>query len=291
MTIPVYYHPKQNCTAAVGYSPSAGKPALVMQDWLKHGLITESDVHSFEPLNREDIVLAHSRRYVDDVLDCVMENGFGNVDPDVAASLPYTTGSFAAAAEHAVTHGGIAFSLTSGFHHARWDQGGGFCTFNGLMIAAHLLRAQGLAKRILIIDGDAHHGDGTEDIINRTKASSWIKHITARKSYCSVNDFMFETGVKKLASDFEQMWDGAPPDLVMYQAGADAWKNDPLGAGMFTLPQLEKRDASIFRAAKKYGVPIVVNLAGGYSKDKRGSIEPVLKIHRQTMEVCLKEYT
>ena len=59
---------------------------------------------------------------------------------------------------------GVAGSLSSGLHHARRDRGSGFCTFNGLVIAAHEA-LDGGAGSVLILDLDAHCGGGTASLI------------------------------------------------------------------------------------------------------------------------------
>jgi acetoin utilization deacetylase AcuC-like enzyme len=71
-------------------------------------------------------------------------------------------------------------------------------------------------------------------------------------------------------------------DLVIYQAGADPHVHDPLGA-VLTGAQMAKRDHAVFASFK--GRPLVWNLAGSYQRDVNGGIEPVLKLHRTTVEI------
>jgi acetoin utilization deacetylase AcuC-like enzyme len=108
---------------------------------------------------------AHDADYVRGVLELRLPNGFGDCSPGVAASLPYTSGAMLAAARHAWRRGRTAVAPCSGFHHAGWAHGGGFCTFNGLMVTAAALRAEG-ARKVGILDCDMHDGDGTDDIID-----------------------------------------------------------------------------------------------------------------------------
>ena len=68
---------------------------------------------------------------------------------------------------------------------------------------------------------------------------------------------------------------------MLYQAGADPHVNDPLG-GWLTTEQLRERDARVFEAVARLGVPVVWNLAGGYQRDANDGIGPVLEIHRNT---------
>lgn len=281
--IPVFYHPSQSCDAAVGFSPSAGKPAQVIADWNKH-FLGDIEIRMFEPVSDLVLEMAHDPDYVQGVLYGEIDNGFGNCDLQVANSLRYTVGSMVAAAKHVMTQTfseeRVACSPTSGFHHAGYDYGGGFCTFNGLMVTAMLLKNLGLVNRVLILDFDAHYGNGTQHIIDHFKAD-WVTHITAGKSYTSSED------VKSILSALKPYV--TAHDLVLYQAGADIHVDDPLG-GILTKEQMRERDKRIMRTCCQYGVPLVWNLAGGYQRDKNGGIDPVLALHRQTMDVCIEEY-
>lgn len=281
MTLPVFYRPEMFARNADSYSPSASKPSQVVDDWLDRGIIDDKEIFSFEPATRDDLCLAHDKRYVNCVLDLSLPNGFGNFDEGVAAALPYTTGSMLAAAEYAVTNHCHTVSPTSGFHHAGYDFGGGYCTFNGLMVAALALKRQGMVDRIAIIDCDAHYGNGTQDIIDR-KELHWIKHHTFGKHFHDRDDAGAKTAHKFrqwLSTAIEHCADA---DLVIYQAGADPHINDPLG-GMLHTHEMAWRDRFI---ADAFGtLPLVWNLAGGYQRDKDGGIGPVLSLHRMTMEI------
>jgi acetoin utilization deacetylase AcuC-like enzyme len=279
--ISVFYRHEQSCKEANSFSPSAGKPALVMEDWLSNEKIAPHiKVESFEPVTREMLYQAHDRSYVDGVLDGKCDNGFGNRSKAISESLLYTTGSMLAAAKSvlAMKRDGecrIAASPTSGFHHAGFSDGGGFCTFNGLMVTAIEMHRLGLAKKIVIMDGDQHYGDGSEEII-RHLGIDYVTHITAGKSY--------DTAEEALAVASSGIDSDA--DLVLYQAGADIHRRDPLG-GRMTTEQMKQRDRIVFTRCNEFGIPCVWNLAGGYRRDKSGGISPVLELHRNTMLECL----
>lgn len=291
MRIPVFYRPEMSCASNESRSPSAGKPRLSVEDWLSRPEISNRIyVESFAPVTKETLCLAHDPAYVAGVLSCTLPNGFGNKNPEVAESLKYTVGSMVAAAKHALEYRTVAISPTSGFHHAGYSGGGGFCTFNGLMIAALEMKRLGLVKHVLIIDGDAHFGDGTDSYISPSPSKRWINHITASKHYKTSEQFFNRIYLKRLAGFYEEFWKDIGSTLVLYQAGADAWKDDPLGDGIFTMNELRKRDELIFYMAHRYKVPLVVNLAGGYAMDNAGTINPVLAIHRQTINACIGCY-
>lgn len=280
MTLPVFYRPEQNAAGVASYSPSSAKPAMVVHDWLKHGIIQEREIHSFEPVNRADLYLAHDRSYVDGVLDLEFENGFRNTAPSVAASLPYTVGSMVAAAEFAVAQDCHTVSPTSGFHHAGYDFGGGFCTFNGLIVAAMALKKAGMVDRVAILDCDMHYGNGTQDIIDR-KVLHWIKHHTFGKHFHHRDD-IGEGGSKFKEWLRRAIEDCADSDLVIYQAGADPHINDPLG-GVLHSHEMAWRDRMVIDGLGRKA--LVWNLAGGYQRDEDGGIDPVLALHRVTMNI------
>jgi acetoin utilization deacetylase AcuC-like enzyme len=70
------------------------------------------------------------------------------------------------------------------------------------------------------------------------------------------------------------------PGLILYQAGADAWIDDPYGCGYLTFDELGYRDKGIFSACQKFKIPTAWNLAGGYSNP----MDMTVAIHLQTLE-------
>lgn len=172
----------------------------------------------------------------------------------MADSLPWTCGSFLSAARGALGNGRVACSPSSGFHHAGYDSGYGYCTFNGLMVAALALKAEGKVQRVGILHCDQHYGDGTAEIIAALKID-WIRHVS--REYASADEAgPFIDALPEVARSF------ADCDLLMYQAGADPHINDP----RFTTAQLAERDRIVFSAAHSLGLPVVWNLAGGYQE-------------------------
>ena len=125
---------------------------------------------------------------------------------------------------------------------------------------------------------DQHYGNGTDHII-KTLGLNWITHVTAEKSYETDQQALRES--RKI---YEGKYDH---DLVIYQAGADIHVDDPLG-GLLTTRQMQTRDLDVFLGSLVHTIPLVWNLAGGYAKDKAGTIEPVLALHRQTVQACIR---
>lgn len=272
MAITVFFSPSMQAEAA-SYSPSAGKPAQVVDSWRKLGM--PFDICAPVPVTRAQLLLAHSADYVDGVLEGRLRNGFGNCSLEVAASLPYTCGSMLAAAELALVNRRGAVAPCSGFHHAGYDFGGGFCTFNGLMVTALSLLESRKVKRVAILDLDMHYGNGTQDIIDTLNVDHEVKHWSRSFSPSRAEQFL-----EDLPGLVQSLCEGC--DVLLYQAGADSHCNDPLG-GYLTTDQMRRRDELVFEAARALGIPIAWNLAGGYQRDAQGGIRPVLDLHDNTM--------
>lgn len=271
----IFYDKRQTVQSNKSFSPSAGKPALVVDAWRKKWPSLYVDI--FEPVTRDDFKMVHDSIMVDAVLDCRRNNGFSNKLPEVAESLPWTTGSLVAATLYALRTGKAGVSPTSGFHHAEWNSPQGFCTFNGLMVAAVKAQEAG-AARVGVLDLDAHYGNGTDNITKHLHAHDWLSHYTYGR--WSVTPENAENWLRDLPEIVKGHFEGC--DVVIFQAGADPHINDPLG-GDLTTEQMQRRDRIVFQTLKELGVPVAWNLAGGYQPN----IDDVIQIHVNTMAECL----
>ena len=119
----------------------------------------------------DDISLVHGRDYISSIKD-VCAGGGGNLDPDTMVSRDsYDAALFAAGGAMKaidIVSGGEADNafciLRPPGHHARPLQAMGFCLFNNVAIGARYLQNKYNIGRILIIDWDVHHGNGTEEM-------------------------------------------------------------------------------------------------------------------------------
>ncbi len=271
--LPVYFTAAMVADAH-SYSPSAAKPARVMDSWKR--LNIPLDVRIPAAATSEQLKRAHDPAYVDGVLSLRRENGFGNRNAEVAASLPHTSGAMLAAARAAISNRRVAVAPVSGFHHAKYSEGGGYCTFNGLIVAALAIVDAKLARRVGILDCDHHYGDGTHDIIRRLDLAHCIQHDTV-----GAREFTVDQAEPFLQSLGRRVGAFADCDVLLYQAGADPHVDDPLG-GWLTSAQLVRRDRIVFEAAAIIGLPVAWNLAGGYQEPLRR----VLDIHDHTLREC-----
>jgi acetoin utilization deacetylase AcuC-like enzyme len=282
--IPVFYTEQMSAKYYDDLSPSAYKPEALISYWMQNNHYP-IELISPTPVRIEELCLAHEPSYVTKVLRLEIDNGFHNRLPEIAAALPYTSGSMLSATRHVIENGGVACSPTSGFHHAHYDFGGGFCTFNGLMVTSLALKRAGKVNRVGILDCDYHYADGTINIIQHL-GIDWITHYCKNSGY-QPNATQFLDNLKALMASFYDC------DIILYQAGADAHIDDPLGGFLNTL-EMSQRDNIVFEQAKLLGIPLVWNLAGGYqaSIDPEGkkNIHKILELHTNTLKECIKVY-
>ena len=277
---PIYYDERQSVPGVDSYSPSAGKPARFMQ-LLEHHYRTDVlvKVAPVIPVTIGDLYLVHDKAYVDGVFDGTTLNGFENNDLRIPQACLWTAGSLACAVERAATEDLPVLSPTSGFHHAAHSYGGGFCTFNGIALAAAKYLAKHPTHKVGILDCDHHYGDGTADILKRLPdLADRVQHHTSGLHFqdggSPLKFFAWLDKAIKSLNDF-----GC--NVVIYQAGADMHIDDPLG-GLLTTEGLRRRDRAVFRDVE---AGIAWNLAGGYQKPTGPSLfdDPVLQIHRNTI--------
>lgn len=253
------------------FSPSAAKPMAAIASWMELGV--ELSIIKPTPATLEELYRAHDRAFIDGVLDCRIPNGFGNKSREVADSLPWTTGAMLSAAREAIKNGAIACAPVSGFHHAQYDKAKWYCTFNGLVVAALAVKAEGLANRVGILDFDVHYGDGTSEIIERLDAG-FIKHFSSGANFSRRDQAQEFLGM--IPSLVASMMDC---QVVLYQAGADMHERDETGDGFLTSEQMAERDRLVFETAKSLSIPVAWDLAGGY----QDPLLKVLAIHDATM--------
>ena len=171
-------------------------------------------------------------------------------------------------------------------HHARPAQGMGFCLFNNIAIGARYAQKKHGAAKVMIVDWDVHHGNGTQDIFYEdgsvlffsTHQSPWYPFTghaeetgAGKGKNCTINaPLPAGSGMKAVGDAFlEKLIPEASkfkPDLVMISAGFDSRINDPLG--QFTLT--DDDFASLTKLLMKFadencGGRLVSVLEGGYS--------------------------
>jgi acetoin utilization deacetylase AcuC-like enzyme len=203
--------------------------------------------------------------------------------PDIDDDTPYFPGirehalrsvGAALAATELARSGEPAFSLMRPpGHHATYNQSMGFCYLNQIAIAAKQQAAAG--RRVAVWDFDAHHGNGTEDIL-RGGENLFFASVhqypgypgTGTTSAGNIANFPVaphtprEIHLAALARSWEAV-QAFQPDLVLVSAGFDAYARDPI-----TAMTLEADDfAELGRGLGSAGSPAAAILEGGYSAD------------------------
>lgn len=271
----IYYDPRQSRVTS-SYSPSSSKPESFVDAAIDSGMNVR--IHPFSPLLREDLYEIHDPAFVNSVFSGLEANGFGTYEEKIAATCLWTGGSICSAALAALDEG-IACSPTSGFHHSGYDYCWGFCTFNSLMLASKWVHEE-CGLKVAIVDLDYHDGDGCKSIKDEL-SMDWLSYFSASE-WSNEHQFLADLPgrLQEAAGD---------AGLVMYQAGADSWENDPLG-GYMTLEGLKERDRIVFDFCASNGIGCCWNLAGGYAKEEDGSIPQVLEIHLETLRQASIRY-
>lgn len=220
----------------------------------------------------------HNPSYVQGVLDGLTANGYGNTDALVNQHSAHSCEMMHVAVELALQMGEkVVFTPTSGFHHAGHNFGGGYCTFNGLVVAAMTMRAAKPDAAVLIVDGDGHYGDGTADIISSLGLSHWLQQ-------CSLDKASVQGDPEFARHKLKTMLNSGPWDLVIYQAGADAHIEDPFYAGYLDDADWAARDNLVFTVCRNLGIPVIFNLAGGYNGKK------TTMLHLSTVETARRVF-
>ncbi len=250
-------------------------------------------------VTREMAVRVHCDAYVQAIWtgeprDAADRNGVGRWTPDFARSRISATSGVVNAALEALETGGVAGSMSSGLHHARFDEGQGFCTLNGLVIAAVEARHRG-AGRVVIVDFDAHGGGGTASLIGANSALEQIDvSVNAFDGYESTRNsrYVLCRGGDYLDTVYQALKsvvDPASIDLILYNAGVDPHEDCATGGVPGIKSEvLAQRDQTVFDWARSWSVPVAFVFAGGYV-GARMSRECLVDLHRQTLSAAISD--
>ena len=258
-----------------------------------------------QPASEADLLRVHTREYVDAIRSgeprALAESQKFPWSPALFPSVLLTNGACIAAARAALRDGASA-AIASGFHHACADHGEGFCTFNGLIVAADALLDAGEVERVAVLDMDLHYGNGTAQLAaqrphifavsiygNDYRDNVPYRDVTVRRHEDGTNHRSFalpagcdrETMLRTMDAALPQIaaW---KPDLLLYQAGADPYFEDPYSPLALNADDLRARDERVFEFARSHSLPIAWVLAGGYTRD----ITKIVRIHTGTFEAC-----
>lgn len=197
-------------------------------------------------------------------VDLAQSQGFSWDEGIFTMAIAHSAGLVGAVSSVLVGGHAVAGSLSSGLHHARADRGSGYCTFNGLAVAAAHARGLG-AERICVLDLDAHCGGGTRSM---TDPSQVVQIDVSLSSFdhwrvTSPNDRLVITGASDMLDEVGRALDAVAAagtfDLLLYNAGMD-----PINCGA-SAEQLAVRESMVAEFVAAERIPTVWTLAGGYT--------------------------
>lgn len=285
MPIPVFTHP--DC---IRHDPGPEHPETParLAVTLRHlASDPNAELRQAAPGNKEDLLLVHPEGHLVR-LEEMSRAGGGVLSLDTIinsaswAAVLGATGSLAAAIDHALGGAGHAFAaVRPPGHHAMAQRAMGFCLVNNVIVGAR--RAQRAGRdRVLVIDWDVHHGNGTQALMEHDETiryvslhqHPWYPGTGMAEERGVGNVFNVPRGPDAPAELYvEDLWaavssatEGWTPDLVLLSAGYDAMQGDPLGG--FTLEPDHYANITLRLREKLPRVPLVGLLEGGYIPER-----------------------
>ncbi|RMG03851.1 MAG: histone deacetylase [Planctomycetota bacterium] len=290
-----YYSPQFLHHETGNHVESANRIRHIPDHLEKLGLLPRCTRPEWKPLSRARLNYAHTPRYVDEVW-ATAKSGGGDLDPDTVCSpASYDVALLAAGAACDAVGRVLQGEDRNAFclvrppgHHALRDRAMGFCIFNNVALAAASAVWEYDLERVLIIDWDIHHGNGTqaifwqdpkvallsvhrypfypgtgsEDEQGEGDGAGTIMNVPvefgiSREEYVSI----FREAVAKMA-------DRIRPQLILLSAGFDTHRLDPLGGlGLETEDFGTLTDIVLEAADKHCDAKLVGVLEGGYNPE------------------------
>lgn len=268
----IFYHPD---TILTSYAFDTTRKGHAIATQLRtQGVTVQTPV----PLRTEEALAVHTAEYVHAIqtgepADLATSQGF-DWDAQMWHSVAAQNGAMRDATLAAL-RGTPAYAISAGFHHARRNRGAGFCTLNGLALAAHIARTQGV-RRILILDVDAHNGGGTYRMVHRWPemchvdiATSPYDGYDADNPHLSYSVATADTYLDTIHTALNTVEATLiPGDLLIYNAGMDSHELCRMGSlPGITTALLTQREALVATWARQRQLRMVACLAGGYADD------------------------
>ena len=243
----------------------------------------------------DEIALAHDPSYISMVQD-LAESGGGRLDNDTVVS----SGSWDAATASAGCVLDAVDRAMSGAnprsfaavrppgHHALKDRAMGFCLVGNIGLAAHYARKKHVARRVLIVDWDVHHGNGTQALVEHEPDIHFVSMHqwpwypgTGASSDRGPHDTVWnipmpparnpEDYVEALERGIDAATRNFVPDLILLSAGFDSMLGDPLGGFTLDLEHFAGLTKSLVARAESWcDGRLVSALEGGYAPDLLG---------------------
>lgn len=282
-------------------SKKYGKVYKYLQD---HVGVTESSTFTPTAVTDEQLLTVHTEPYLTSlkksrtiayVAEMPMLSKLPNstLEKCILNPMKLATGGTILGAQLALDSG-YAINLSGGYHHAKSGNGEGFCFFADINLAILELQKTKPDIKVMIVDLDAHQGNGHEaisgnadniiiyDIYNGDiypydeEVKPFIDYNISISSHTSDSLYL-----STLKTTLPRAISSSKPDFIIYNAGTDIYENDPLGALSVSKEGIINRDEFVFDQAIKGNIPILMVLSGGYTKESAQiigeSIENIIK--------------
>lgn len=296
----VSYHPDYVIPLPEGHAFPMRKYEFLHATLVTEGLVGAWNEHRPDEASWETLALAHDEGYL-----AKLRDGALTADEQRRIGMPWSErlvrrarlavqGTIDAAQAALTSPARLAANLAGGTHHALRDAGEGYCTLNDVAVAARFAQRAHGARRILVVDLDVHHGNGTAAIFAGdesvfTFSMHGEKNFPLKKPPSSL-DVPLPDGVQDdqyleiLAEHLPRAVERAEPDLAFYLAGVDVAKGDRFGRLALTPSGIAARDRFVLERVWRLGIPTVLTLSGGYATglDGRTSSEETAALHAIT---------
>lgn len=230
---------------------------------------------------RDELLRVHSSEYISEVLDSYRCGQWAGNRPDLSELAQYFVGGTLMALDLLLRSESLtAIHFPGAKHHAQFDYSSGFCVFADFALAAEIA-SNDFKKKVAILDIDAHHGDGTENLtLNNPNVLTFSVHENGIFPGTGLEDKLEEQAYNQALDGrsgdpelieainrFIEINNVFNPDLIFIACGADGHVDDPLSSLCYTVDGFVQV-AQILRAEYP-NMPILMGGAGGYLPDSR----------------------
>lgn len=261
----------------------------------------------FLPALKEDLLLVHTSEYVE-IVENAVRDGYQQLPTGdtVISKHSWAVALLAVGALKNACEKIMVQEISSAFclvrppgHHASANRGMGFCIFNNIAICARYLQKKFLLKKILIVDFDVHHGNGTQDIFYEDNSVFYFSvhgknmypgtglpteiGCNAGKGYTLNVELNSGSGDAHVLSALQNNLLPAmkmfQPEFILVSAGFDGHKDDPLGNLSYSAEGYGQLAHELALLAKQYAKGrLLFTLEGGYHLDALAtSVEKILE--------------
>lgn len=311
MSWPLVYSPEYNISFA-GMEKlhpfDAGKWGRVHDLLIKRKLLSAQEFVKPLEASEDELLTVHTKEYLDSLRWSVNVANITEIPPvallpnfmvqrSVLRKFRLQTGGTMLAGKLAMERG-WAINIGGGFHHCAADRGGGFCAYADITLNIHFLwKNFPDLKNILIVDLDAHQGNGyARDFLGYTNVyimdvynhmiypnDTAAKKAIRRKVELS-NGTNDSTYLNMVQQNLDRTFKEFSPQYIVYNAGTDILEGDPLGCLNISPKGIIKRDEIVFNAAYQHGIPIIMLTSGGYQRSTAQVIaDSITNLHEKKL--------